>query len=163
MWSPEDSIFLKLYGWHLNSHALLSSFICIFKVSIYLQRSEGIQERDREKQWGEGEEKGREGGKVGRKQRDKKERWEKGKKKKTECWKISAEPGDSKFGPQPWSAASQWIDSDISSYLFNDWIIGYWKSMIPGMMQGAKDNKVNKTGSSGHLTGYNLIGVKNTR
>ena len=56
----------------------MSSLVCIFKVSIYLQRSEGIQERDREKQWQEGEEKGRKGGKKGRKQGDKKD----GKKKR---------------------------------------------------------------------------------
>lgn len=33
--------------------------------------------------------------------------------------------------------------------------------MIPLTMQGAEDNKVNKTGSSGHLAAYNLIEVKN--
>ena len=33
--------------------------------------------------------------------------------------------------------------------------------MIPGTMQGAEDNKMNKTGSSGRLAAYNLIGVKN--
>lgn len=59
----------------------MSSLVCIFKVSIYLQRSEGIQERDREKQWGDGEEKGRKGGKVGRKQGEGKKK----RKRKTEC------------------------------------------------------------------------------
>lgn len=54
----------------------MSPLVCIFKVSIYLQRSEGIQERDREKQWGDGEEKGRKGGKVGRKQGDGKKKRE---------------------------------------------------------------------------------------
>lgn len=34
--------------------------------------------------------------------------------------------------------------------------------MIPGTMQGAEDNKMNKRGNSGPLAAYNPIGVKNT-